>query len=251
METKTLEDIGFTKGEVRVYFALLELGDSTIGPISKKANVTAAKTYPILQKLINKGLITNIIKSNVNHYQSFSPNRILDYIKEKMNKLENEEKEMRKIIPQLAAKQKLEAKNSATVYESYNGLRTLYEEFVNSLVGPKRDFIAFTLGDEYEDKNLMLFFEHYDLVRKEKGIRTRLIGVDWQRKFFDLNYMKKMNLNIRYLSYSAVPQGLIIVDDRIATMVWHPTPTAFVIQSKSVAESYRKFFEDIWKVAKP
>ena len=250
MNTQILEEIGLGKGEIKVYFALLELGESTIGPISKKARVTPAKTYPILQKLTEKGLITRIIKSNTQHYQAFNPKRILDYIKEKKKKLEHEEREIEKMIPQLMQKQKFEAKQSASLYNSYRGLKTLYNEFIETLQETKEDFIAFTLGDEYEDSNLMFFFEHYDLVRKELGIKTKLIGIEKQRKFFDEKYMKNLNLETKYLPYSAVPQGVIIVGDKVATMLWHPEPTAFVIQSEIIANSYKQFFSDLWKLAK-
>lgn len=250
IDTKIFEEIGFTKGEIKVYFALLDLGEASIGPISKKSEVTAAKTYPILEKLKKKGLTTSVIKSGTTYFQAFNPKRILNYIEEKRRKLKQEEDEIKKLLPQLTAKQAQETKQSATVYESYNGLKTLYNEFIEELKKNKEDFIAFTLGQEYEDPNLMLFFEHYDLVRKELNIKTKLIGVESQRKFFTKELLKSSGLEIRYSQYASVPQGAIIVGDRIATMVWKPEPVAFVIQSKQIAEAYRKFFWDMWKQAK-
>lgn len=250
MDTKVLEDIGFSKGEIKVYFALLELGDSTIGPISKKAGVTAAKTYPLLDKLAKKGLITNVIKSDAVHFQSFNPDRILNYIAEKQKKLKDEEKEIKTMLPQLVARQKSEAEQSATIYEGYNGLRTLYDEMVEYLKKSKEDALGFTLGDEYQDPNLMLFFEHYDTIRHNLGIKTKLIGLEGQKKYFKKDYMKSVSLYIRYVPYKAVPQGVIIFADKVATMVWGKNPAAFVIQNKVVAESYKKFFNDMWKIAK-
>ena len=70
MKTEILEEIGFSKGEVKVYFSLLELGETTIGPLSKKADVTAAKVYPILEKLAKKGLSTHVIKSGTKYFQA-------------------------------------------------------------------------------------------------------------------------------------------------------------------------------------
>ncbi len=48
-----------------------------------------------------------------------------------------------------------------------------------------------------------------------------------------------------------MPTGVIIFGNKVATIVWRETPTAFVIKSKQVADSYKKFFEDMWKIAKP
>jgi HTH-type transcriptional regulator, sugar sensing transcriptional regulator len=250
MDLKIFEEIGFTRGEVKVYFALLSLGESTIGPLSKNSGITPAKTYPILDKLKKKGLITSVIKGDIKNFQAFNTNRILNYMAEKKKKLQNEEKEIREILPKLAAKQKKEAKYSATVYESMNGLKTLYDEMIEHLRNTREDFIAFTLGKEYEDPNLMRFFDHYDLIRKKEGIKTKLIGVDFQKKFFNKKLLERSGIEIKYLPYASVPQGVIIVGDRVATMVWGENPVAFVIHEKNVAEAYKKFFQDMWKIAK-
>ena len=97
----------------------------------------------------------------------------------------------------------------------------------------------------------MLFFQHFDIVRKEIGIRTKLIGVKWQKKIFTKELLKTSGIEVRYLPYASVPQGVIIVGDRVATMLWKPDPVAFVIQSKQTAEAYKGFFWDLWKQAKP
>lgn len=250
MNTSILEDIGFSKGEVKVYFALLELGEATIGSIAKKSGVTAAKTYPILDKLAKKGLTTSVIKSDTQHFQAFNPKRILDYMEDKKKKIETEETEIKKLLPSLLAKQTKEAVHSARVYESYNGLKALYEEIIDYLTKSEEDFIAFTLGDEYNDETLVQFFDHYDFKRKRLGIKTKLIGIEYQKKFFDKINLKGKNLEIKYLPYASVPQGVIIFDDKVATMVWGKNPVAFVVQSKQVAESYKKFFWELWKIAK-
>lgn len=250
METEILEEIGFSKGEARIYFAILELGESTIGPISKKGKVTPAKTYGILEKLREKGLITSVIKSGTTYFQAFNPSRILKYIEGKRKKLRDEEERIKEILPKLIEKQKGEVEHSARVYQGYEGLKSLYEEMISHLKKTKEDFIAFTLGEEYKDPNLMLFFEHYDLLRKEEGIKTKLIGTEGQRKFFDKKYLKEVNLEIKYLPYASVPQGVIIFGDNVATMVWGKDPVAFVIQSKQTAGAYKEFFWDLWKQAK-
>ncbi|MDP1694039.1 MAG: helix-turn-helix domain-containing protein, partial [Candidatus Woesearchaeota archaeon] len=77
MDNRLFEDIGFSKGEVKVYFALLDLGETTIGPLSKKSEITAAKVYPILEKLIKKGLVSFIIKSDTKYFSPANPKRIL------------------------------------------------------------------------------------------------------------------------------------------------------------------------------
>jgi len=61
MDTEILSQIGLTNSEIKVYFALLELDTSTVGPIYEKAKVPDSKIYLILEKLKEKvlcGMIT-------------------------------------------------------------------------------------------------------------------------------------------------------------------------------------------------
>lgn len=248
MDIKILEEIGFTRGEIKVYLALIQLGESTIGPISKKAKVTPAKVYPILDKLKEKGLITHVIKSGTKYFQALNPNRILDYIENKEKGLQAQKTEIKDLIPTLVSQQESEAKQYATIYESYNGIKTLYDEILDYLHKNHEDFLGVTLGEEYTSKQANLFFKNYDAKRRELKIKTRLIGLEPQRKFLEKEYGEDSNVEIKYLRH-AVPTGLIIWEDKVATLLWHGVPSAFVIHSKPNAEAYRKFFNDMWKIA--
>ena len=82
MIEKTLEEIGLTKSEIKVYLALLELGSSQTGKIVQKSKAASSKIYEILEKLIQKGLVSYIIKSGIKHFEAAPPERIMDYLEE-------------------------------------------------------------------------------------------------------------------------------------------------------------------------
>ena len=67
-----LEGIGLSKGEVKTYFALLELGPSTTGEIINKASVSRSKVYEMLDRLMKRGLASYVIKENIK-YSTTSP----------------------------------------------------------------------------------------------------------------------------------------------------------------------------------
>src|SRR3989344_2012565 len=250
MDFHILEEIGFTKREVQVYVTLLELNESSIGNIAKKSRVTPAKTYLILEKLKEKGLITSVIKNNIQWFQALNPDRILYYLKEQKRIINEKESIVKNILPQLQKKQELVAQHSATIYESAQGWRALYDEILDYLVKQKEDFIGFTLGNEFDAPDANLFFKQYDARREEQGITVRLVGLEKQRKFLVDQYTKRKNVKLRYTDLP-LPTGIIIFADKVAQLVWGDVPVAFVMQSKSVADDYRKFFEYVWKIAKP
>ena len=249
MNIKILEEIGFTQGEIKVYLALIELGEATIGPISKKAKVTPAKVYPILEKLKEKGLVTHVIKSGTKYFQVLNPNRIVNFLSEKENKIKEQKKVIKDLIPILISQQKQEAKQFATIYESFNGIKTLYDQMLDYHKKHKEDFTAFTLGEEYKKKEVNIFFKNYDAKRKALGIKTKLLGLESQRKFLTKEYGANPNIQLKFIKYS-LPTGVIVFGDNVVNLLWHKVPTAFVVHSKENAKAYRKFFNDMWKIAK-
>ena len=94
---KILEEIGFTKGEIKVYLTLLELGSTTTGDVIKKSKVSPSKVYDILEKLIQKGVVNYVIKGKVKYFEAASPKRILEYLQEKGKKIKAQEKELNKV----------------------------------------------------------------------------------------------------------------------------------------------------------
>jgi HTH-type transcriptional regulator, sugar sensing transcriptional regulator len=252
VRTEILEEIGFSKGEVKVYFALIELGETTIGPISTKSGITPSKVYPIFEKLMKKGLVTYIIKSGTKHFQGAKPQRIIDYLEKRKKEIDEEKEEIKELIPQIEAKQKLSKEfQTAEVYQTFDGIRTLYNDIIETLKETKEDFIAFTLGEEeYKHRESEYFFQEYDGKRRMAGIKIRLLGHISQKEFLKSVTKDDRNISVRYLSYQ-LPTGVIIYGNKVATLVWGETPTAFVIQSKQASNSYKKFFEDMWKSAKP
>src|SRR3989338_5599119 len=123
-----LLEIGLTKSEIAVYFALLELGKSTTGPIIKKAQIASGKAYLILDKLVLKGLVTYGIQSGVKYFQAKNPERLLDYLEEKENNLKQKKDDLRKVIPLLKTQfDEKKYKLITETYEGWKGFRTFYE----------------------------------------------------------------------------------------------------------------------------
>ena len=65
-----LQQIGLTSGESEVYLALLEIGSTSTGKIIRQSKVHASKVYPILDRLIDKGLVSFIKQGKKKIYAS-------------------------------------------------------------------------------------------------------------------------------------------------------------------------------------
>ncbi|MFZ5955107.1 MAG: TrmB family transcriptional regulator [Nanoarchaeota archaeon] len=247
MDTKLLEEIGFSKGEIKVYFALIELNESTIGPLSKKSKITSAKVYIILEKLIKKGLASYVIKSGTKYFKCAPPEEIINYLDEKNKKIDEQKEELKNFISQIKSIPKTELK-SVEIYEGFKGLRTIYNDAIKILKENKENFKGFSLGkEEYNFQDSVNFFKEYDGKRKIFGIKTNLLAPESQRSFMKDFTNQDDNIKIKFIPYS-LPTGIIIYGNKVATINWDKEPTGFVINSKQIAQSYRNFFNDLWKI---
>ncbi len=93
---------------------------------------------------------------------------------------------------------------------------------------------------------LQFYFKWFDIKRKKKKIKTRII----------FNKMKKKpNIplsDIKYLpqKYSS-PLAVNIYRDKVAIILWSKeNPIAIVIKNLEISEGYKKHFELMWRIAK-
>jgi sugar-specific transcriptional regulator TrmB len=247
MDTKILEDLGFTQGEIKVYLALLELGETTTGPVITHSKITGSKVYEILEKLKEKGMVSSIIKEKTMYFQAASPSRILDYVDKKETELDEKKILLKKLLPELEAKREITKKTqTAQVFEGWQGIRTVFNLILEE-TGKNNTYYVFTVGKELEQKETILFLKGHHQRRMQKGVKVDLLLNSTDRKFLpEWNTFK--NLEMRFYPYS-LPLGVYIFGDYVATISF-TNKTAFLIKSEYVADSYKKFFLDFWKIAK-
>src|SRR3989338_3335915 len=101
MNTQILEEIGLTKTEIKIYVTLLKVGQTTTTQIVRKGGIHASKVYEFLDKLIQKGLVSYVIKSNKKYFSAANPERLKELLKEKESKIKEQEAELGELIPEL------------------------------------------------------------------------------------------------------------------------------------------------------
>jgi len=248
MDTKILNQIGLNDSEIRVYFALLELDESSVGAIIEKAKVQDSKIYVILEKLIEKGLASFVIKNNVKHYQASDPKNLIELLDNKEKEIVNQKQEIRKLIPAIEERRTLRAdKQEAIVFEGIEGVKAAFNRIIDTLK-PGEEYLVFTLGEELGLPIVKTFFQNYHKKRIEKKIKVRLIVNQKIKEIFRKNHLYP-GMSTRYTNLG-IPTGIFIYENKVMSVVWSDKPTAFVISSKANTQRYREFFEYLWKLAK-
>lgn len=246
MQPKTLEIAGLSKNEAKVYLAMLGMGQQTATPIVRASGIPNSKAYPTLEKLMKKGLVSVVVKDNARHYQACEPSNLLELLGRKEKEIAEQKEELEKIVKELAAQKNSPEAPTARVYEGYAGIKTAFEELLDSLPADG-EYCVFTLGDELKEQRAIDFFRTFHKRRIKKGIKARLIANSRDKGFILKNH-KFEGMSFRFAGIS-LPSGIFIFKSSIMTLVWDQEPIAFVLSSKLNHDSYLAFFEEIWKKA--
>ncbi|MBT4111403.1 hypothetical protein HOE37_06100 [Candidatus Woesearchaeota archaeon] len=242
-EKEILQELGLSEAEAKVYLALLETGPTLAGPIIKKTALHRGTTYQILQRLKEKGLVSSIIKGKKQYFEPASPDRLMDVLKERQDKLQS-------VLP--ALNQKLEAskeKQEVTVYYGIKGIRSSMDKMLEEL-NPNGDYFDFGVSGLFREK----MGAYWDLWQKKKRkykIKSKVIFTEELKKknpellkdyFGDARFHPK--------EYPSITDTMIYKDTALLLVWTAKPPVAIVIKNQDNAESYKNQFKLMWKLAK-
>ena len=166
-------------------------------------------------------------------FEAVNPEKFLDIIKQR-------EKELNEALPEFKELyQKTKAKQETNFYKGREGLKVIFQDQLEDnkevlLMGASR--AAFSV--------LPFYFKWYDIDRKKKKIKARIIASEKLKKAVPLS-------EIRYIPQKyANPLTINIYKDKVAIILWKKEPLSIVIRNPEIADSYRMYFELMWKQAR-
>ncbi|MDO8563693.1 MAG: helix-turn-helix domain-containing protein [Nanoarchaeota archaeon] len=240
-----LKQLGLTEKEAETYLALLKLGSVPAGPIIKQLGMHRAAVYNLLDILISKGLVHYVIQANRKYFEAQKPERLLEIVQTKKQEIEEQEKELMMIIPELESKRALSSESQeGTVYKGKKGVQSIFEDILSY---PKSEYLVCGAGGKFKEL-FPAYFIHWHKRRILKKISVRII---YDENIRSQHREKDFKLaEIRYTKDSSKePSTTFVYGDKVALIVWSDVPMAFLVRSEKVALSYRKFFDILWKNA--
>lgn len=254
MDVTVLEEIGLTTGEIKVYLALIEKGQSTTGPVAKKSGISHSKVYMILDKLEKKGLVSHVEKNNINYYLAEEPSRIRDYLDEKKKNIIVMEKRVEDLIPKLRTiRKKSDESEKVRFYRGLRGMASAHEHTYSKL-GEGEYYCTYGITTKRSKK-----FNRYwvkDHKRRERaGIGCRLLFNRSTDKKILIDRNKMHLCEARYMPLPIeIPSWVTVYKDTILiTMPVDDEPVensiTVEIQNAPIAESFQIYFDQFWKMA--
>jgi sugar-specific transcriptional regulator TrmB len=251
MDTKALQNIGLTDGEIRVYLALIKLGPSTSGPIIDKSKVSGSKIYNILERLMQKGIVSYIIKDKTKYYQAEDPIKIKEYTDKREKEFQEQKQEIEKLIPDLQLQKQSEiSKSEAQIYKGFKGVQTVVEHIYSKL---KKGDMFYSMGiPSFQKDKYHSYWKKDHLKRVKAGIHCKMLFNTATSKEILKNRNKYKYAEARYMPIPIETAFWVLVYKNVAVLILQSDEgMAIEITNQQIAESFKQYFEAFWKLSKP
>lgn len=245
MDKEILTKAGLTNRESEAYLALLQLREALVSEISKKTKENRTHLYDTLNSLIEKGLVSYVIKGGKKYFRPAPPEKLIEYLQEKQKLIE-------KYLPELNQLYKPKIKVPIVeVFEGKEGIKTVLRDVLRE----NKEWLC--LGSTGKSKELIPFFlEQWHKQRVKQKMPLRVIYNDDKfgrargKEVEKQKYTKQRYTKVKYMPKTS-PTTTYIYGEKVIIIIWEKEKlVAIMIKDKDVAESFKSYFETVWKVAR-
>lgn len=235
--------LGLNEQEASMYKAILRLGDVPVADVISSLNEHPQIVYRLIERLGAKGLVITTTKKHRKYVRAEDPRALQQAEERKLEQLKG-------IVPDLLALQKAPKDALVRVARGGEAVRALRMRGIDELRSGDTYYIIGASGDRYYQV-MGDYYEKVERKREKKKIKRKLISYESQRALLKKNEPIVKGVEYRFLPSSyPIPSSTNIFNDTVAILVWTEDPIVITIESKEVAESYRHYFDSLWKNAK-
>jgi len=235
------QELGLTPNEAKIYQTLIETGETTVGEIALKGKIHRRNVYDAINRLIEKGLVFQILTKGENIYKAVDPSKLLEIIKEKEDKL-------KKVLPELINQYKNTPRGQeAFVYRGVEGMKN----YLRDILRLKQDVFFIGAKGLWFDPKLKTFLTSFLLEADRLKIKYKHI-FDAEMKNKD-NIVNQVGYPYKFLPAKYSTQSCIdIFGDHVVTFTGlgpgeiDEDITIYVLVDEILADGYRAWFQFMW-----
>ncbi|MDP2947031.1 MAG: hypothetical protein Q8N88_02865, partial [Nanoarchaeota archaeon] len=195
--------------------------------------------------LIEKGLVTYNVQKNGKHFQAVEPKKILKIEEERKNKI-------KELIPQLEKVQSVQSSETKTaVFEGCQGFKTAFERIINDCPFGETIYVLGFSEPKEKSESLRLFLSNINLKSNSKKHKLKIILDNSVKDSLGKDREKEKNTEVKYMPTGYIsPAAIDIFQDYVYIFLWEERPFVFMIKNKMISESFKQYFNFLWKIAK-
>lgn len=235
MLTDQLARLGFSDGEAKTYIAALELGETSVARIAKKASLERTTVYGFLDALKKRGLISLSHHGKKTVYSAENPKKL-------RAEAEEREKFIDTLLPELLSiTNVLDHKPKVRYFDSREGIYDIYRE---TLLFPSEPMRMWMSSPWFDDERFWRDF--YMPTRIEKKIPLFAIV---PRNAETLPFAAEDPISLRQTRMTAgddFASDILLYGRRHIAIISFAEMTALVIDSQPLYDTLHFIFRSHW-----
>jgi Fe2+ or Zn2+ uptake regulation protein len=129
----SLEELGLSQKEARVYLANLVLGPASVQKIADQSGIKRVTTYVILESLVNQGLASQSTKGKKTLFIAEQPTSLRRLLDKKEQVIRDQQAQFDAILPELQTLQNMQTDSpNVKFYDSAEGIRNIMATFLST-----------------------------------------------------------------------------------------------------------------------
>lgn len=238
--------VGLAKNEANIYETLLLEGESNVSNIAIKSKIHRRNVYDSLNRLIEKGLVFEIVQYEEKAYKAVDPDKLAEMIAEKQEALSG-------IMPQLKMMYSGKPhKHEVYIYRGIEGYKNYMRDIVrlgedDYIIGGKglwndAKLIEFAkyITAEASKKGIKFYCLYDEVVKKDK--HPVLENLPIQPRFLPEKYFTNCSMDI-------FADRVVILSDIGRHGELNEKAAFTVIVNRQVADAMRTYWKALWGMA--
>ena len=240
----SLEKIGLTEKQAKIYLACLELGGARISDIAKKSKIKRTTCYHLIKELMEMGVVSLAKQKKAGFFLAEDPKILEQNAKLKLQTIQE-------ILPQLdAVYNVLPQRPRILFYEGIEGIQTIWEEILKT--AKEGDIILACTGLNPSLKYLPKEWrKDYIKRRIDKKVRVRFItsSVKFMKEYQEDQFKGLREVRLAPEKNWDFTADMQICGNKITIVSPKENFISIIIDSKEISQMMKMAFELMWRGA--
>ncbi len=239
MNTQILEEFGLTENEIEIFLTLIKKGSQSATQVAKETGQNRPYVYYALERLLEKGYITQEFINNKKHFKSIS-----------LNQIESSQKQKLEIFSKLIEELKIYSKKdddsiNVEILKGKFVIRNLFKKAMSELK-PNEEVLTFGIDEKQMEEIEPMYLKKIFNFMKDNNITEKVILKKGTKKLDYAKTSKYKFINPELIGNTAK----IIYQDTVIDIIYGTPIYGIVSKNQLLAETAKKQFELFWKYAK-
>jgi sugar-specific transcriptional regulator TrmB len=239
-----------TKKEQRILACLYQVKHCTVGRLAKETIINRTSLYPILERLIEKGLVSAFVQDGVTIYEPIEPELFKEWLKKKKREVIDQTTQLEDWLDQAAtSKQTPSLVSKIKYFEGFDGVKAMYADTWRN----NKNKMIYAITDVRAAVSTMgkFFYNEYMPTRMAHKVRVKDIMTENKEGRHEVEVTSK------YLREAKLAKGLFenlgveinIYDNKLAIAAYDKEkPCGVIIENEKIANAMKNIFEYLWKL---